>query len=526
MLQQIDGPQGQRSTSFWSGFAAPMVAAALACLAVALNWRGVDLPAHIYRIGLFRRDGFTMWDSQWYGGHWNLSYTMLFPPIAGMVGVQVTEVTSAAVAAWAFDRLVVGHWGRAARVGSLVFAVWTLAQIAIGQLPFLLGEALALCALAAATRGRWLVAGLLAIACALASPLAGAFLMIAVAAWLTTTAKRRRVALVALLSAPAVTVLGLFLVFPGQGAMPFAALKCLLVEGLVVAVYLVIPPQERALRVGMVLYGVAVLATFAVVSPIGDNITRLAECIGVPLLVCLVWPLRRWLILALLVPLALIQWIPTIDSIFSNGSSPSVNESYYTPLMTYLTAHSQPIGRVEIIPTHSHWEAAYVAPTIPLARGWERQLDTADNPIFYSRAGLTPVNYLNWLHNNGVRYVALADVPVDYAAVQEAKLVQAGIPGLSPVWSDAHWHLYRVDAASGIVQGPAALRAIKGSQIEMDVTAPGAITIRVRYSRHWMVAEGRGCIRPSSDGWMTVAAPRAGFMRLRLDLAANSQAAC
>ena len=33
--------------------------------------------------------------------------------------------------------------------------------------------------------------------------------------------------------------------------------------------------------------------------------------------------------------------------------------------------------------THNHWEAADLAKVVPLARGWERQLDQKANPIFY-----------------------------------------------------------------------------------------------------------------------------------------------
>ncbi|MCU1354390.1 MAG: putative integral rane protein [Acidimicrobiales bacterium] len=526
MLHQPDVAQDQAGRFLRSGLAAPLLAAALGCLAVMLRWRGVDLPAHLYRVDLFRRDGFTMWDSQWYAGHWNLSYTLLFPPVAGVLGVQVTEVLSAGAAAWAFDRLVVSHFGIRARVGSLVFAVWTLAQVAIGQLPFLMGEALALCALVAALRGRRLLAGALAVACALASPLAGGFLMIAVAAWLLTAVPRRRVSLVLLLAAPAATLLTLFLLFPGQGAMPFAALKCLLVAGLAGAAYILIPPRERALRVGVLLYGLTVLVAFAVASPVGDNITRLAACVGVPLLVCLASPLRRWLILGILVPLALLQWIPTLDSIFSNGRSPAVHATYYRPLVDYLQAHSQPASRVEVVPTRLHWEATYVAPTVPLARGWERQLDTANNPIFYEKDRLTPTSYLAWLRTNGVRYVALPDVQVDYAAAAEADLVRAGVAGLSPVWHDAHWRVYEVSAATGIVQGPARLRSIEGGQVALDVTAPGTVTLRVRYSRHWVLAEGDGCLVRTPEGWTKVVARRAGPIKLRVNLVASSRAAC
>src|SRR5437016_4975027 len=117
---------------------APLTAGVLAVAAVVAGWRGVDVPAQLYRVGLFHRDGLVLWDSQWYGGHWTLEYSVIFPPVAGVLGIQVTEVLSAVAAALAFDRLVVGHFGERARLGSLLFATGTLAEVAIGQLPFLL----------------------------------------------------------------------------------------------------------------------------------------------------------------------------------------------------------------------------------------------------------------------------------------------------------------------------------------------------------------------------------------------------
>ena len=50
--------------------------------------------------------------------------------------------------------------------------------------------------------------------------------------------------------------------------------------------------------------------------------------------------------------------------------------------------------RIEIPFTRFHWETYVVAPRYPLARGWERQLDIKDNPLFYS-GPLTAATYLN-----------------------------------------------------------------------------------------------------------------------------------
>ena len=74
-----------------------------------------------------------------------------------------------------------------------------------------------------------------------------------------------------------------------------------------------------------------------------------------------------------------------------------------------------------------------VAPEFPLARGWERQLDTKDNALFYD-GRLTPAPYDAWLHRLAVRYVAVADAELDYSAKQEVALIDRGLPFLRLVY--------------------------------------------------------------------------------------------
>ncbi|MDQ1395906.1 MAG: hypothetical protein QOG64_1165, partial [Acidimicrobiaceae bacterium] len=200
---------------------AALLAGSLALIGIVSGWRGVDLPAQIYRVGLFHRLGLTLWDSQWYGGHWTLDYSVIFPPVAGVIGIEATTVLSAAAAAWAFDRLVVGRYGSAGRAGSLAFALGTVVQSAIGQLPFLMGEALALLAVGAAVRRRWPAAIVLALAATLASPLAGAFLALAIVSWLVATWPRQRVGLTLVAAAVATPIVVAAVLFPGQGMFPF-----------------------------------------------------------------------------------------------------------------------------------------------------------------------------------------------------------------------------------------------------------------------------------------------------------------
>jgi hypothetical protein len=257
----------------------------------------------------------------------------------------------------------------------------------------------------------------------------------------------------------------------------------------------------------------------------GGNISRLGECVGAPLAACLLWPHRRLLVPAAVVPLALLQWGPSATS-FTGRSDPSTQTTYFQPLMGYLNQHAQPAGRVEIVPTARHWEAADVAPYFPLARGWERQLDTADNPLFYARDQLDANSYRAWLLDNGVRYVALPDVRLDYAAVQEGRLVQAGVPGLVPVWRDRHWQVFEVAGSTGIVEGPAQLIRMDGGNITLDTSGSGVVLVRVRYNSRWTVAQGNGCIYRTPSGWTTLVANQADAFHLNLERIPASQSNC
>jgi hypothetical protein len=502
---------------------APLTAATLAVASVLAGWRGKDLPAQLYRVGLFHRAGLTLWDSQWYGGHWTLNYSVLFPPLAGVIGVQATEVASAAVAALAFDRLVVRHFGEGARVGSLMFAVGTLAQVAIGQLPFLLGEALALGAFWAATRRRPRLAVILAVATSLASPLAGAFLVLALASWLLAVWPRRRVALGAMIAGVAAPLVVVGVLFPGQGYMPFPTIDVLWLSVLFLAVWLALPRPERALRIGVCLYVVAVVLSFALPTPMGGNISRLADCLGAPLAVCVLWSHRRLLLAAAVVPLFLMQWTPAFASF---PTDPSTHEAYFRPLLAFLSHNNNPPGRVEIVPMRLHWEAAYAAPTVPLARGWERQMDTADNPLFYTDGALNASSYRAWLLDAGVRYVALPDVPLDYAGVDEGRLVAAGVPGLRLAWRDSHWRVFEVVGGRGIVDGPGRLVSLQGSQVVIDATGPGTILVRVRYNSRWAVVQGTGCVREAAGGWTAIDARQRGRLHLELRFVHPSDPTC
>ena len=484
------------------------LATAVVSVALLVGWRGVDWPAQIYRIELFRSFGWVGFDTGWYGGNFPLAYSVLFPPLAAALSVGFVAAGSAGVAAWAFGRLVAAYRARGARLGSLVFAVGTVVPVAVGQLPYLLGVAFGLLALVLMRRWLWLAVAAAA-ACGLSSPLAAMFLAVGAlaAAW---TARRSGPLLV---SAAALTPVAVVTAVYHQGGLfPFSVSNLVFLLAACAGIWLLV--RERSLRVGTLLYAAAAVALFATRTPVGDNFTRLSATVGVPLAATAVVPLRRWLGVVVLLPLLAWQWSPAVTAITFSGVDASSHAAFFAPLLSELErVHAEP-GRLEIPLTRARWETARVAPTISLARGWERQLDFVDNAIFYRPGALTPATYRAWLDTNGITWVALPDVALDYSAVAEARLLEHGTDYLRLVWRDTHWALWQVAGSPGLVTGPARLVSLSADQFTLAASRPGDVTVRVRYSPLWTIDAGLGCLSRSRDGWTNLRVIETGRIRV------------
>ena len=191
--------------------------------------------------------------------------------------------------------------------------------------------------------------------------------------------------------------------------------------------------------------------------------------------------------------------------------------AYYRPLVRYL--RSQPgVGRVEIPFTAAHWESVYVAPHIPLARGWERQTDIANNPIFYG-SSLSATEYQKWLVDQGVTWVALPDEPLDYSSTAEGQLLRARpLPFLQQVWQDQHWKVWRVRGSPGIVAPPARLVTLGISSFVVDVPKPGTLTVRVHYTDAWTVTNGAACVDEAPGEWTRVVVAHPGRVTVAASL--------
>jgi hypothetical protein len=509
----------------------PLVAAATAGTGLVLGWRGVDLPAQVYRINSFKAHGLALWDNQWFGGHWTLDYSVLFPAVAAVIGLAAVTIGAAALAALAFDRLVSPSFGPGAGPAAIVFAVGIAVQSAIGQLPFLAGEALGLCACWAVSRRRWGRAAVLALGASLFSPLAGAFVAVAMAGWALARwragrdagdwARAAAVALAGLGPVAAGVVL-----FPGQGPMPYPAADYAWEMAVAGGIWLLAGRAHPVLRAGTAVYAAAATLAFAVPSPLGGNVGRLEDVLALPLAVALLWDQTSWRRLALpfvALPLVLSQWGPAWGAMTSADGQPSTHAAYFSPLVAALVrvGAGGPAGRVEVVPTRYHWEAVYVAGAMPLARGWERQLDEGDNPIFYGGTRLDAASYRAWLDDNGVRFVAVPDAPLDFAGVAEARRIASGVPGLRLIWRSAHWRLFDVEGSPGIVAPPDRLVSDDGSRVVVRGAAAGPVLVRIRYNPGWRVTSGAGCVTPAASAngkWIRLEVPRAEQVTLQLSL--------
>ena len=496
---------------------AALVAGALALAAVVVDWRGADEPNALFRIELFRRAGFTVWSTAWYGGHLTPAYSVLLPPLGALLGLGGVGAASAVLAAVSFAgllRSVPGVVTSRARIASLLFAAGTLVNVAIGRLAFAIGLALGLTALLAALR-RWRVVALvLSLATPLASPVAGVFLVLA---WLAAAAQswgRRTtpwptLGLAVVTSAPLAVLAG---AFSQGGRFPYrpAALAITLVA---CAATRWLPASLRAIRLGAALYAAAATLTFVVPNPLGANVTRLGMFVLAPLLIAAA-PLSRRVLAVAVVPLLWWQWSPAADAVLRSRGDPSTERAYYEPLLAELQRLEPPARRIEIPLTFRHFEVAFVAPTVPIARGGERQLDIADNGVFYRQEPLTPEAYRRWLVDHGVGYVALADAPLDDSAEEEAALLRRGLAFLTPVWQGGHWQLWRVVDGGDLVEGPAQLVRQTPETVVLKAWATGSVVVRVHASSLWSV-DGDACVRHTDDEWVHLEVRAPGPLVLR-----------
>jgi hypothetical protein len=490
-----------------------------------------DLAAQVFRTELFQHAGLAIWNGSWYGGHYTLTYSFLFPPLASLLGPQLVGTISVVASSYFFDRLVRDRWGAPARWATLWFAAGVVTLLADGQLTFALGVACGLAALRCLQVRRDKLAFAAAAACALSSPVAAAFLAgIVLVGVLERGRPVNRVAVGA-----AAIALGLVLLpnlaFPESGQFPFALSSYVAIPlfcGGALFVTRGLGEEERQLRWALIGYVAAATVLLLAPNPLGGNAVRLGALFGGPVLAAVMLARRPRLGAFSVAVLSLamaggLYWQVTasVSQIARSVGDPSTSREYFEPPAHWLRAHGGTGVRVEVPPTANHWESAYLATQFELARGWLRQLDTTRDDIFYDdESRLTAGTYEHWLHRNAISYVALPDAPLDYSSVAERRLILSAPPYLDLRWSSPHWRIYAVRNSQPLVEpiGAAVARTLwVGRQsFGLDVRRPGDFLVRVNFTPYWSISRGAGCLLRHGE-WTIARASHPGILRVSAD---------
>jgi hypothetical protein len=480
-----------------------LVAALFAAAYVIISPPSLDLAAHLFRAQLFRVEGFGLWNNWWYSGHDIVGYSVLFPAVSAALTPQLAGALAATGSAALFEVFARRRFGRRAWLGAVVFAAATATDLYTGRLAFAFGALPALGAIVALDGRRPKLAVALAVLSSLCSPVAALFAALAASGYALgalISERRIRPALPGVsVVVGALAPVGLIAVaFPEGGSEPFGFATMLPILILAAVALITVPKEAIALRSSIAVYTLATVAVYLIPSPVGSNIARLGAFLAAPIAALLWWQRRNMLLLLVLLPLLYLEWEAPVRDVTGAAGDASTTAGYYQPLLHFLDRQSGAPFRTEIPFTQFHWEAYVVATRFPLARGWERQLDIKDNPIFYG-GHLTAASYERWLHQNAVRFVAAPDAQLDYSAHAEMAMIDKGLPYLHEVMRSAHWRVYAVSNATPIVQGSATLEAMGPDWLKLDVRTPGSVLVHVRFTPYWELSQGSGCVAPAGQ---------------------------
>ena len=86
-------------------------------LAAAFAWLlppGPDYAAHAYYVGVFTHRGYALWNNLWYSGSYSfVTYSLLYYPLAALIGIRLLAVLSICGAAFALSILLRREFGPA-----------------------------------------------------------------------------------------------------------------------------------------------------------------------------------------------------------------------------------------------------------------------------------------------------------------------------------------------------------------------------------------------------------------------------
>ena len=391
-----------------------------------------------------------------------------------ILGVAVSGLLAAVAATVLFARLL--RDSERPWLGSVVGAVFAVADVVSGRTTFALGAVAALAALVVLPRRR--VAAALAVLTALLSPVAAAFLGFAAAVLVL----HRRPGGWTIGLASTLPVLGLAVLFPGGGIQPFSGDSAL--PAVIVALVLAVLTTTPMIRTGAVLYAGAVVVFANHDDPFGSNVLRLGLLVSAALVLATA---RRNAFIVTIAAAGFLSWQldPALGDLQARPGPPL---AVVTNELVRLQAQ-----RVEVVAPRDHREAWTVAERVPLARGWSRQIDLRENPLFY-KGSLTAASYREWLYDHSVDHVAVPlRTVLDFGSTREGALLKVPVDGLVKVWADADWVIYEVTDARPIAELPARVKSSRRTRLVLTSSEATTVRVDVRWSR-WLSLTGAGCL--------------------------------
>jgi hypothetical protein len=442
---------------------------------------------------------------RWYGGFNPLGYSVLSPLVMAFLGVRLATALAYVASVVLFAALLQRTAVARPVAGAITGAVCLTGNLVVGRTTFALALAVALGALLAFVSGRTRTSSILSVLAALTSPIAGLFLGVAGGALFLSG--RRRDGMVLGVSGLLPTV-AIALAFGNGGYQTFGTkqallgfLACLAVAGLGL--------RRPVIRWGGLLSAGLVASAYLIEAPVGITASRLPELFAAPILVAVAAVPLSVVIVAGAGVVLLLPW-SSITEVRDRGDL-ALSAEFYAPLLSQL-ASREAAGPIEVVPTQRRGEVAIVAPVVPIARGWSRQLDTGRHPIFYN-GHLNADTYRQWLEDNAISHVALSDGPYDWAAAQEATLVRSGLPYLEEVWSNPSWTLYAVTNPRPVISSPGRIVGRDGVSLTVSLPEAGEYVVRVHWSRY--LSTSAGCVRPAEGGWTTLVAEQPGTAKIK-----------
>src|SRR6202035_4634702 len=217
----------------------------------------------------------------WYGGIHPASYSLLAPYLLAAIGTRLAMAGAAMVSAGLLTVLLVRHGVPRPRLAALWVAVALCTELSAGRAAFTLALAPAVgCAVVAGggprARARLPAAAGLATASGLISRVAALFLGVVAAAFACTGRWREGLAVGVGASLP-LAAMG---VFSDGGVQPNGVQSWLPPLLAAAGGGALLPRRWRLVRTGALIYGLGVILSWALPTPVGSNVGRLGELLA------------------------------------------------------------------------------------------------------------------------------------------------------------------------------------------------------------------------------------------------------